>query len=281
MSAMTSSVFALRRMVKASKNHKDEALGYFVFSVMAFACAHIFSDRLFSSTITLSAACQCLGFVLLRLKVRKQRGAQGISVKTLQLYAVSLCCRLYSTLQYNGYLPVDRSGDWLYQLVDVVALAVVAGLLHTIATKHSDTYMADLDTCKISWFFVGCFILSLFVHPHLNNSLIPDLAWTLALYVETIAMVPQLWLMTKQGGEVEALGGHYIACIFVSRVVMMIFWVHSYHELTPKGSDFNLPGLGVMGTQILQCVLLADFMYLYVKSVRYNTKLVLPETFAI
>ena len=50
---------------------------------------------------------------------------------------------------------------------------------------------------------------------------------------------------SKKGGEVESLASHYIACVFVSRLLMMSFWMNSYPELKPKGADFNLPGFGV------------------------------------
>jgi hypothetical protein len=266
---------------KLVKKNADEGFVYFVFAAMVVASAQMLSDRVFSAIITLGAAFQCLGFVLLRLKVRKQHGVQGISGKSLQLYAVALCCRLFSTLQFNGYLPVDRTGDWLYQLVDLVALGVVYTLIVMVRNTHNATYHYEFDTCSIGWFALGAFILSFFIHPHLNNRKIPDMAWTCALYIETVAMIPQLWMLFKMGGEVESLASHFIACVFMSRVLMMTFWVNTYHELRPKESDFNLPGFGVMGAQLLQCVIFADFMYYYVRSIRNNTKLVLPSSFAI
>merc|ERR550537_1436742 len=150
---LVATLFNLRRDGgKAVKKNGDEALAYFVFAVVVVCAVQMLSDRVFSAIITLGAAFQCLGFVLLRLKVRKQRGVQGVSGRSLQLYAVALCCRLFSTLQYNGYLPVDRTGDWLYQLVDLVALGVVYSLIVATRTTHSVTYHDEYDTCKIRWF---------------------------------------------------------------------------------------------------------------------------------
>jgi len=266
---------------KAVQRNCDEGLCYLIFAVIITAAAQLFSDRIFSAIITLSASIQCLGFILLRLKVRKQRGVQGISEKSLQLYAVALSCRLYSTLLYNGYLPDDRSGDWLYQSIDLVSLAVVCSLIHAVKTKHNQSYNFEADTCSVKWVLLVVVVLSFFVHPRLNNRRIPDVAWTCALYIETVAMVPQLWMLTKLGGDVESLASHYIACIFTARVLMMCFWLHAYDELRPRGSDFNLPGLGVMGTQLLQIVIFADFMWYYVRSIRTNMKLVLPQSFVL
>jgi len=266
---------------KAVKKHFDTTLAYTVFAVVCLFTSQALSDRSFSALITLGAAMQTFGFCLLRIQVRNQKGVQGISSRSLQMFAVMYVFRLFSTLQYNGYLPVDRSGDWVYQLVDVVALCVIVSLLYTVHGTHSCSYEKSFDTCQIHWFLIGCFVLSCFVHPHLNNRQIPDIAWTTALYMEAVAMVPQLWLMTKKGGEVDNLASHFIACVFASRLLIMLFWANSYPELTPKGHNFNVPGYGVMGAQMLQVAIFGDFMVLYAKSIRDQKKLVLPTAYSI
>jgi len=266
---------------KFVKNNGDETLTYGIFAVILMFAAKFLSDWKFSAIITLGAAVQCLGFCLLRLKIRKQKGAQGLSSRTLQMFLLTYVFRLFSTLQYNGYLPVDRSGDWVYQACDVVALLVVVSLITSIHTVHENTYEKSSDTCAIHWFVLACVTLAWLIHPSLNNRRIPDMAWTAALYCESVAMVPQLYMMTKKGGEVETLASHYIACVFVSRLLMMTFWFHSYAELKPKDADFNFPGYGVMGAQALQVVLFGDFMYYYVKSIRDSSRMVLPQAMAV
>ena len=37
--------------------------------------------------------------------------ASGISVKTLELYAIVFGCRLLSIMRHQGYLPYDKSGN--------------------------------------------------------------------------------------------------------------------------------------------------------------------------
>jgi len=266
---------------KTVKNNGDEALAYLAFVAVLVFAGKFLTDFKFSAIITLGAAVQCLGFCLLRLKVRRQRGAVGISSRTLQMFVFTYVCRLFSTLQYNGYLPVDRTGDWVYQLCEVVAFLVAVSLLASIHSVHSESYEAHHDTCAIHWLVVFALVLAVLIHPSLNNRRLPDMAWTAALYLESVAMVPQLFMMSKKGGEVESLASHYIACVFVSRLLMITFWITSYMELRPKNSEFNLPGYGVMGAQMLQLVLFGDFMYYYVKSIREASKMVLPQAMAV
>jgi len=266
---------------KKVKENGDEALVYGAFMLVLMFAGKFLTDWKFSAVITLGAAVQCLGFCLLRLKIRQQRGAMGISSRALQMFMLTYVFRLYSTLQYNGYLPVDRTGDWVYQACEFCALAVCVSVLVSVHSQHESTYEKENDTCAIVPFVVGCLVLSMLVHPSLNNRRIPDMAWTAALYLESVAMVPQLYMMTKKGGEVESLASHYIACVFVSRLLMMSFWINSYPELKPKGADFNLPGYGVMGAQALQVVLFGDFMWYYVKGIRTSSKMVLPQAMTV
>merc|ERR1719446_1451759 len=197
------------------------------------------------------------------------------------MFVCTYVCRLFSTLQYNGYLPVDRTGDWVYQACELAALLVAVSLLASIHSVHQASYEAHHDTCAIHWLVVFGLVLAVLIHPSLNNRRLPDMAWTAALYLESVAMVPQLYMMSKKGGEVESLASHYIACVFVSRLLMMSFWINSYPELKPKGADFNMPGFGVMGAQALQVVLFGDFMWYYVKGICTSSQMVLPQAMAV
>jgi hypothetical protein len=261
---------------KALRNNIEECMIYTIFAVIIWFGAQLFTDQSFSAVITLSAAVQCLGFCLLRMKVRKQRNVSGISSSALQLYVVTYLARLNSTLRYNGYLPVDRSGDWVYQTIDVAALLVVLSILFDIHNTHADTFESDHDSCDVFSISIACAIVAVFVHPQLNDATGPDVTWALALYVESIAMLPQLMMMTKKGGEVEALSSHYIACIFFARVMTLSFWSNTYVELLPMGSDCNLPGFAVLGAQIIQTVIFSDFMRLYFQHICTQRKLILP-----
>merc|ERR1719197_508788 len=84
-------------------------LSYAVFFVGVVTLYHALSAG-FSSTLTLGAGFQCLGFILLGMQVHKQRVAAGVSGKMLMMYAGTLCFRLSSTVWLNGYLPIDQTG---------------------------------------------------------------------------------------------------------------------------------------------------------------------------
>merc|ERR550537_1077613 len=122
---------------------------YLVFFVGGITLYHALSAG-FSSFLTLSAGLQCLGFVLLTLKVQSQRATTGLSGKMLVMYAMTLCFRLSSTLWLNGYLPVDRTGDWAYQAIEICSLCLVAYLMRCVFVTRRSSDQESHDSMPVN-----------------------------------------------------------------------------------------------------------------------------------
>ena len=60
---------------------------------------------------------RCFGFGLLNFRMWSSKSAKGVSLKTLELYALTFLVRLLSIMRHQGYLPFDKSGDWFYHTV--------------------------------------------------------------------------------------------------------------------------------------------------------------------
>merc|ERR1719421_1508345 len=255
-------------------------LSYVVFFVGAVTLYHALSAG-FSSTLTLSAGFQCLAFVLVAMKVQSERVTSGLSGKTLMMYAATLCFRLSSTLWLNGYLPVDRTGDWAYQAIEVCSLGLVLYLMRSVFVTHrsSDQEAQDSLPINVKNIIMGCFVLAVVIHPNLDRKTLFDVLWTTGCYLETVAMLPQLWMLSKIG-EVEALTSHFVVLSVLSRVCSLIFWYRGFAELRPAHGGFNFPGYGVMGAHIIQLLLSCDFVFLYVKSFR-RSRMALPTSWNV
>merc|ERR1719395_347025 len=120
----------------SGKRGNQIASGYFVFSLCAVIVYRLFTDADFSSIYTLGMAVQCLAFYLLNAKVEMHKSVAGISAKTLKVYVLVFVSRLTSTICKNGYLPVDQSGDWVFQTADILSLAMTVKLLRRMYTSH-------------------------------------------------------------------------------------------------------------------------------------------------
>jgi len=222
-----------------------------------------YSDRDFSFLITLAGASQTLGFFLLVHKMKAHKSAAGISSKTLQMYVMMLLFRLNSTLVKNGYLPVDSTGDWAYQACDITSLLLVFQGLFYVHKRYKDTYQDKHDSMPIWNAVIPLMLLSAFLHGNLNHSWYFDTVWTFSMYLDTIAMLPQLWMLVVKGGQVEALTSHYVAAIFFSRFLTFSFWFTGFSELAPEDGGFNKMGWLLCGCHGLQLLLSMDFMYHY------------------
>jgi len=181
----------------------------------------------------------------------------------------------------NGYLPVDQTGDWAYQALEICSLTLTAYLMRCTFMTHRATYQEQQDSFPISIqnVVMGCFILAVVIHPNLDRWTFFDIMWTTGCYLETISMFPQLWMLSKIG-EVEALASHFVVLSVLSRVCSLIFWYRGFAELTPAHGGFNFPGWGVMGAHVAQLLLSCDFVFLYLKSFN-RSKMTLPSSWDV
>jgi len=255
---------------KTSKTLPSQLLvAYGIFIVGAGAVWHLVADGAFSSILTLSVMVQCLALVLLGLQMISSGSASGISARALSLDALAICCRLSSTLWLNGYLPVDASGDHLFQAIDICSLAIIVWLLHQVLVVKRHSYQAEEDDMSILPIAVGALVLAGLLHGNMNGRPIFDTLWMAGLFVSTVAVLPQLWLITKTGGSAEALTSHYIAAMAVSRMLSGAFMWHARQDLTciPWIGGFNHASWAILAAHFLQILLLGDFAYYYAKAV--------------
>lgn len=258
--------------------------GFFTASLVVYS---FLSGGDFSFLMTYGAMSRMFGFGILNVKTFKSQRATGVSAKTLQLYCIVFFFRLTSIIRHEGYLPYDKSGDWLYHFIEIMALVFSASALYGCMGPFKSTYQADCDKFGefnvppgygAVYLAVPVFIVSLLIHPNLNADLLSDVAWTYAMYLESLAMIPQLYMFQKQAtGVVELLTAHFVAALGFGRVMEFIFWAYSYHELaTSSGS--KAPGYLALLSQFLQLVLMVDFFWYYATAVRNSAPLVLPTT---
>jgi len=242
---------------------------YGAFALVSYVVLKHFSDLEFSTILTAGAGIQCFGFYLLLQKTQVQRSVAGVSSKTLEMYVLALICRLSSTLVKNGYLPVCRSGDHVYQMADAASLLLVLQLLYCVHKKYAETYQASDDSLPIWNALPGCALAAVFFHGDLNHAPFYDVMWTLSLNIETVAMLPQLFLLTYKGGEVEGLTANFVAALFFSSCCKLSFWSWGYQEI---GDNHNLStyhmlaGYYVVLAHGAQVLVSADFMYHYFRS---------------
>ena len=112
--------------------------------IMAF-----FTDFDFSIVQMLSSFCMLWAFLLLTIKVEGQNSAVGVSSRMLEMWLLTLFIRLSSTLIKRGYLPEDKSGDYLYQVPRTrgVLFQSFSNSLHTKSSQHVAYALSESHDC--------------------------------------------------------------------------------------------------------------------------------------
>jgi len=270
---------------KPGKGLQSMGVGaWLVLATVVLGAYHLCSDGDFSFLMTLSSMISTFGMGMLCLQFFTSQSLEGISLKSIQLHTVAFFFRFLSTLFHEGYLPLDSSGDYVYRGSELLSLLACAAALGLAYSKIQHTYEAEKDSfgnfgptgadrAKYGgvWIAAPALLVALVAHPTLNGVMWSDVAWTFALYLDVLAVAPQLWMFHKSGGKVAKYTAHYVFSLGFGRLLMLLFWAFSYHELT------GIAGIFVMLSQVVGAVLMLDFFYYYAKSQQSGQELVLPS----
>ena len=138
----------------------------------------------------------------------------------------------------------------------------------------------------VVWLALPAFVLALLLHPNLNSNWLTDTAWTLALYLEAVAIFPQLVMFHRQQqrqaeNELEPFTANFVFGVSAARVLTFLFWLSSYHELNDKYADQlhrKYPGVMVVLSQVVNLLIMADYMYTYMQTAFNRRPVLLPRT---
>lgn len=257
-----------------------------IFYVSCFAATlfvyHVLSDGDFSFLLTLGSLITTFGFTILFGKLSRSKSFDGVSLKSLQLYALVFACRLSSILVYEGYLPYDSTGDWLIKATELTSLGLCLAAIFTIISNRkpeavSDDRFGDFGflpgTLGSLYLIVPCLVAAFLYHPNINKNIFTDIAWTFATYLEVFAILPQFYMLQKLNKAVEASISHFCFSIGFARVFLMLFWFESYQEL---GSGMN--GLMIIVVQFVHLAIMGEFCLYYLLAAKQRKPLILPSS---
>jgi hypothetical protein len=267
--------------------HPLTVLAYFLFVVFILFIYHLASDGDFSFCLSLSGMVRLFAFLLLWSHLAVDQTAAGVSAKSLFLFAVSFLSRFIGVSIGVGYLPVDKSGDYL-PYIEFLSFLATTGTLIFVLVVNRATYAREEDSFGKHvirgvphvfgplYLLVPALLLALIFHPSLNENKLSDIPWTLALYLECVAVVPQLFMFQKSTKPVERWTSHYVFTLALARMFSFMFWASSYHELSSK-SDKSVTGgwvgLLVVFFEMIGLLILADFSYYWFVSAKTGSEI--------
>lgn len=201
-----------------------------------------------------------LSIVILLEKIRRHKSCAGISLKTQILYAAVFVTR-YLDLFTNIYSTYNT-------ILKIVFLASTGYTLYLVGHRHRATYDRENDYLRLEFILIPSAVLSFaFASERLSPI---DVLWTFSIIVESVAILPQIFLLQKTG-EVENLTADYIVALGLYRALYMLNWI--YRWFTEPG--YSAWVVWIFGT--IQTALYVDFFYYYFISRLQGKKLVLPS----
>jgi hypothetical protein len=248
---------------------------YATFALFFYLFAERMSDLDWSVILTLGSIFQTLGWYALLHKIMKQKSVAGVSLNSVRLLVVVYAVRLWTTVVKSGYLPVDSSGDGLYQLADFFGLVISCGTWKCITDTHASTYDKSFDTLDLSTYVPICVLLAVLIHGDLNDSFVYDTLYYVSVNVETMALMPQLWMFTQGDGHVDGMTSHFVVMQTLGRICSTVFWWFGMVEIG-EFTTYNVAGKYFLGCLILQVLQSLDFMYYYLKAKVTGARMVLP-----
>ncbi|CAD6568264.1 MAG: endoplasmic reticulum retention protein, partial [Cyphobasidiales sp. Tagirdzhanova-0007] len=199
--------------------------------------------------------------LILIQKIHKSRSCRGISFKTQALYLVVFATR-YIDLFTGPYYSVYNT------IMKLIFLASSAWIVYLMRGKYRPTQDPAIDTLKIEYLLGPCVVLGLianyrlyadFLHHLRQQHLIRlistplEISWAFSIYLEAIAILPQLFMLQRTG-EAEAITTHYLFALGLYRGLYIPNWIYRYFT-----EDTVDPIAIVAG--IVQTGLYADFFY--------------------
>jgi ER lumen protein retaining receptor len=180
------------------------------------------------------------------------------------------------------YLDLFTTFYSIYNSVmKVVYIATTASIIYTIKYQEpiKSTYDKSQDTF-LHWKYAvaPCAVLGIITHLIGSSRAagggfdLIELLWTISIYLEAIAILPQL-IVLQRYREVENLTGNYIFFLGAYRLLYIFNWIYRANYEAHYKHHWVVYFCGVV-----QTLLYVDFFYYYVKSKSSGGKFTLPTT---
>mmetsp|Transcript_35003 Transcript_35003/g.53681 ORF Transcript_35003/g.53681 Transcript_35003/m.53681 type:complete len:228 (+) Transcript_35003:105-788(+) len=207
--------------------------------------------------------------IVLLLRLRVARNAQGISLRTHELFLLVFVTR---------YLDLFTTYYGIYNSVmKILYIGSTASIIYMI--RFTEPICSTYDKAQDSflhWKFAvaPCALIAFMTHVLGHGFSIDfiELLWTFSIFLEAIAILPQL-IVLQRYREVENLTGNYIFFMGAYRALYILNWIYRAYNEPHYKHHFIVYFCGV-----LQTLLYVDFFYYYVKSKTQGGKFSLPTT---
>ena len=200
-----------------------------------------------------------ISFVIIIYKIFKDKSCKGVSAKTFEIYLIVFCTRyldlfMYFISFYNTFMKILFIG----------ASAFILYLMH-FKSPFKETYRrAEEDSFPHYYLVPFALVMTLLIN---KNYTLWGLTWSFSLWLESVAVFPQISILAKTNG-CFTYTAHYLAALGSYRFFYILLWIYRYIQ---QGRVLWVSAF----SGILQVLLYSDFFYLYFKNAKqlYSSEL--------
>ena len=197
--------------------------------------------------------CHLLSFIVMFWKLHTSNSVSGISLKTQELYVIVFCAR-YLDLFWNFL----SAYNWIMKVIFISSSVGIVYIMR-YGKPHKDTYDKDDDAFPYMYLIVPSALLGIAINQDHTSPF--EMVWAFSIYLEAVAILPQLFMLQKQGGA-ENLTSHYVMLLGLYRLFYLFNWVYRY------ATEENYMQVIVWVSGIVQTALYLDFFYNYLNAKR-------------
>jgi len=195
--------------------------------------------------------------LILLLKIWKTRSCAGISGRSQILFCIVFTSRYLDLI--TNFISVYNTTMKLF------FLGASFGTVYLMYLKFKATYDTNHDTFRVEFLLGPTAVLALVLN---HEFTFMEILWTFSIYLESVAILPQLFMVQKTG-EAESITSHYLFALGAYRGLYILNWIYRYYF----EGFYDIIAI-VAG--VVQTILYADFFYLYITKVMKGKKLQLP-----
>jgi len=192
-----------------------------------------------------------ISFIIIIYKIYKDKSCKGVSAKTFEIYLLVFCTRyldlfMYFISFYNTFM----------KLLFIGASIFILYLMHFKDPFKSTYDRKNEDSFPHIYLIPFAIVMTLLIN---KNYSLWGLVWSFSLWLESVAVFPQISIIAKTNG-VFTYTAHYLAALGSYRFFYVLLWIYRYIKYG------RILWVSIF-SGILQVLLYADFFYLYIKNV--------------
>lgn len=204
-----------------------------------------------------------MGYLLYRLLTKKQKG--WISIDSI------ICIVISSILRLAIFAVGTRSIFSFYNIDSIIGIGLSSAILYCAINKNDflDMPSITLPICYKWYVLMGvALIFAIIFPPSISAGYIFNVVTGFFFYLEAIALVPQIYLIKKEG-NIGGFTSLYISLIGLSRILRLLFWIFIMF--------IGLPFFSLIIADSLHTFLVGQLMYEYVKILKTTNLLPFTE----